>query len=94
MQPVWEGGTPPDLPRRKAGDEALAHVARDLEATFLSVMLREAGVGAPRSAFGGGTGEDQFASFLTEAYARQLAEAGGIGLAESIFRSLQERADG
>ena len=83
-----------DSPKPGAGDTELARVARDFEASFLSIMLREAGVGVPRGAFGGGLGEDQFASFLTDAYAEKMAERGGIGLAESIFRALKERADG
>lgn len=77
-----------------ASDPALAKAARDLEASFLSFMLREAGVGAPPSAFGGGSGEEQFGSFLTDAYAAKIAEAGGIGLAEQLFQALKETADG
>ncbi len=44
---------------------------RDMEASFLSIMLREAGVGAPRGTFGGGSGEEQFTSFLTDALRRK-----------------------
>jgi Rod binding domain-containing protein len=80
--------------RPGATDEELAQAARDIEASFLSIMLREAGVGAPRSAFGGGSGEEQFTSFLTEAYAGRIADRGGIGLAERLFQALKERADG
>jgi len=83
-----------ELARSGGADAELARAARDLEATFLSIMLREAGAGAPPSAFGGGEGEDQFASFLTDAYARKIAESGGIGLAENIFHALRGRADG
>jgi Rod binding domain-containing protein len=92
VQPV-EGLNPQAAIRARPDDAALVRVARDLEASFLSVMLREAGVGAPRASFGGGAGEDQFASFLTQAYADRMAERGGIGLAEVIFRTLQERAN-
>ena len=42
--------------------------------------------------FGGGAGEDQFGSFLRFEQARQMAAAGGIGLAETIFDALRERA--
>jgi Rod binding domain-containing protein len=76
-----------------APDAALARAARDLEAAFLSVMLRDSGVATTPDSFGGGIGEDQFASFLTDAYAAKMAERGGIGLAEAIFRSLKERSD-
>ena len=62
--------------------------AQALEASFLSEMLKSAGVGAPRDAFGGGAGEAPFASFLTVEYARSMTERGGIGLAESIYRAI------
>lgn len=90
MQPV-EGITP-HLKAPPPAEAALVRAARDLEAGFLSVMLQEVGIGAPRAAFGGGAGEEHFASFLTQVYAERMAERGGIGLAESILRSLKERA--
>jgi flagellar protein FlgJ len=45
-------------------------------------------------AFGGGAGEAQFASFLTQEHARLLAERGGIGLAEGIYRALRRPGGG
>jgi len=75
-------------------DAALRAAAENLEASFLSVMLQSAGVGAPREAFGGGAGETQFASFLAEAHAAAIVRRGGIGLAESLFNALKARADG
>ena len=41
---------------------------------FISQMLQFSGMFESRGAFGGGTGEDQFASFLREEYAGRLAE--------------------
>lgn len=41
--------------------------------------------------FGGGIGEDQFQSFLTDAQAREMVENGGIGLAEAIFAAMTGR---
>ena len=93
MQPIASLAVA-EVTSRGSSDTELARAARDLEATFLSIMLREAGVGTPRSAFGGGQGEDQFASFLSDAFARKIAENGGIGLAENIYRALKERSDG
>lgn len=74
-------------------DEKLLDAAQKLEATFLSEMLKSAGFGAPRSSFGGGIGEDQFSSFLREEQAREMVEAGGIGLAEALFEAMKERMD-
>lgn len=72
-------------------DAALRAVAVKLESTFLSEMFRSAGLGETAETFGGGIGEDQFASFLSDAQAGKIAAGGGVGLAESIFRSLKAR---
>ncbi len=45
-----------------------------LNRLFLSQMLQFAEVIPTRGAFGGGAGEEQFASFLREEYAARLAE--------------------
>lgn len=75
------------------GDKRLREVAGKFEAAFLSEMLKHAGLGKPSEAFGGGAGEEQFASLLRDAQADALADRGGIGLAESIFHALKERQD-
>ncbi len=94
MEPVTKPGTgmypqPPSTDR----EAALRAVARELEATFLSEMLKHAGVERAPDAFGGGMGEEQFSSFLRDAQAKEIAAQGGIGLAESIFNSLVEKRD-
>jgi peptidoglycan hydrolase FlgJ len=68
--------------------------AQALEATFLSEMLGYAGVGTPSDSFGGGIGEEQFASFLRERQSQAIVQKGGIGLAESLFNALTEVRDG
>jgi flagellar protein FlgJ len=65
--------------------------AQAFEAAFLAEMLKYSGINAMPSGFGGGAGEEAFASFLTEEYARLLAERGGIGIAEQVFGLLQQR---
>jgi len=71
---------------------ALHDAAVELEATFLAEMLKSAGLGENRDSFGGGAGEDQFSSFLIRAQAQEMANSGGIGLAESLYNALLERA--
>ena len=91
------GARPAAAPVARAADTAaLRSAAEALEAGFLAEMLKAAGVGAPRDGFGGGIGEEQFASFLTEAHAEAIVRTGGIGLAESLFHALKDRshADG
>lgn len=75
-------GTPPE----KAA--ILRAKAQELEAAFLSEMLKHAGFGATRESFGGGVGEEQFASFLRAEQAKGMVNKGGIGLAEHFFRSM------
>ncbi|MFN3847527.1 MAG: rod-binding protein [Paracoccaceae bacterium] len=66
----------------------LMEKARELESAFLSEMLAHAGLGEASDSFGGGAGEEQFASFLRGEQARLIVDRGGIGLAETIFQSL------
>ncbi|MDQ2090547.1 rod-binding protein [Marimonas arenosa] len=74
-------------------DRALRAATEKLEATFLAEMLKAAGLGKVRSAFGGGAGEEQFASFLRQAQATEMVKSGGIGLAESLYQALKEKND-
>lgn len=76
--------------QRTERDQALWSAAQKLEATFLAEMLKSSGLGEVNDSFGGGIGEEQFASFLRGAQADNMVQAGGIGLAESIFQSLKE----
>ena len=74
------------------GEAALRAKAEEFETQFLAEMLGHAGLGSVSESFGGGIGEEQFASFLRQEQAAAMVKAGGIGLAESIFRALTERA--
>ena len=73
--------------------EQFRKLAKDIEAQFLAQMLKSAGVGKPRETFGGGSGEDQFSSFLVREYAIATVNAGGIGLSEAIFNSLIKKGE-
>ncbi|WP_374571099.1 rod-binding protein [Phenylobacterium sp.] len=76
------------------GDEAakraqIKQTAQKFEASFLSSMLQQmfqdVKVSEP---FGGGQGEQMFQSFMTDAIAKQMAKAGGIGLADQVGREM------
>ncbi len=73
---------------------ALRQAANDLEAAFLTEMLKSAGLGKARDSLGGGAGEDHFSSLLVREQAEAMTRAGGIGLAESLFNSLLEAENG
>jgi Rod binding domain-containing protein len=75
-----------------ARTDAQARAAAEaFEAAFLSEMLKTAGVNAMPSGFGGGAGEEAFASLLTDEYAKSMAARGGIGLAERVYQILKSR---
>jgi flagellar protein FlgJ len=78
-------------PKSRLPDHALHQAAQKLEASFLAQMLKSAGLGKMSQGFGGGAGEDHFASFLVQAQAEEMAKTGGIGLAETIYESLKEK---
>ncbi len=72
-------------------DQALWAAAQQLEVSFLSEMLKSAGLGASRETLGGGIGEEQFSSFLRNAQAKSMVAGGGVGLAQSLFEALKSR---
>ena len=86
--------SPRHLQNQSPRDVALWDAAQKLEASFLAEMLKSTSLGKPSESFGGGEGEEQFSSFLVRAQADLMVEAGGIGLAESLFEALKDRADG
>ena len=73
---------------RPTDDVRMRALSQQLEAGFLAEMLGHAGFGAAREGFGGGAGEEQFASFLRQEQANAMVKAGGIGLAESLFNAM------
>ncbi|WP_321367227.1 rod-binding protein [uncultured Celeribacter sp.] len=75
-------------------DDKMREAADKLEAAFLAEMLKSAGFGQTPETFGGGSGEDQFSSFLVQAQAEKMVDAGGIGLSEQIFNALKEKTNG
>lgn len=64
--------------------------AQDFEASFLQVMLGQmmSGTGQTDGSFGGGEGEQAFRSFLTDAMAKGVVKAGGIGVSQTVEREL------
>lgn len=71
----------------------IMNAAQQLEATFISEMLKSTGIGKTPSSFGGGAGEDQFGSFLRDIQAKEIAKSGGIGLATQLYRSMSAKSD-
>jgi len=87
--PPAAAGLSPSSDASGGPEESLREAARAFEAAFLAEMLKHGGLGETPEAFGGGAGEGQFAGLLREAQARQLAEGGGLGLAEYIVTAMK-----
>lgn len=59
-------------------------ISDGLEKAFLGEMLKYAGPKPMEGSFGGGIGEEQFSSMMTETYADALAKRLDLGLASRI----------
>lgn len=89
MIPIPQAGAMLPPPQTISKNAPLS-TGQQLESVFLAEMLKIAGVGKAPESFGGGAGEDQFASFLRDAQAREMVRAGGIGLAAHFEASISE----
>ena len=74
----------------KLGHAAKARTAAvNFEAQFLNSMFSQMLTGIDGDGpFGGGHAVGVWRSFLTEQYAKTFSKAGGIGLADHVYRSL------
>jgi flagellar protein FlgJ len=71
--------------------------AEDFEAVFLNSMFTQMFTGIQgEGPFGSGGGAGVWRSFLSEEYSKSFAKAGGIGIADHVYRSLiaQQEARG
>jgi Rod binding domain-containing protein len=85
LQPAGGAASTAELAKRGQ----IRETAQKFETQFLSIMLQQMFEGVNVSApFGGGPGEDMFKSFMTEAMAKQMTRAGGVGLADQVSREM------
>lgn len=80
-------------PAPPAHDERLLKQAQEFEAVFVAQMLKYGGFAdalSQNSGFGG----EAFSSLLLEAYAENIVERGGFGIAEKIYQQLQNHQPG
>ena len=72
-----------------AVDESIKAAAQDFEAAFLTQMLTFSGLGDALT-LGGGEASSAFAGFYIESLAKQMTQAGGLGLADRFYVELQQ----
>jgi flagellar protein FlgJ len=84
-QPSVGAGAKPADDKLQAAHKA----AQDFEALFLSQMMTHMFAGIDtKGPFGGGKGEEAFRDMLTQEYAKVMAKAGGVGVANSVMREM------
>jgi Rod binding domain-containing protein len=78
------GARPAVDPRVRAREQAV-----DFEAVFLNNMFSQMFTDTDGDGpFGGGGKAGVWRSFLTEEYSKSFAKAGGIGIADHVYRAL------
>jgi Rod binding domain-containing protein len=85
---AYRSDPPTSLSSAKLGQ--LREQAKELEGVFLNTLMKEmfASLKTDQSAFGGGFGEETWRGMQAEQFADAMAEAGGIGIAQSILPDL------
>jgi flagellar protein FlgJ len=69
--------------------------AEEFEAVFLNAMLQPMFTASKtENAFNGGSGGEVWRSLLTDEYAKSFSKAGGIGIADHVYRSLIAAQEG
>ncbi|MFZ0624326.1 MAG: flagellar assembly peptidoglycan hydrolase FlgJ [Pseudolabrys sp.] len=68
--------------------------AQDFEAVFLNSMFQHMFTGiSGEGPFGGSGASGVWRSMLTDEYAKSFAKAGGIGIADQVYRTLIARQE-
>jgi peptidoglycan hydrolase FlgJ len=63
--------------------------SQDFEAVFLNSMFQQMFTGTDgEGPFGGNGATGVWRSFLTDEYSKSFAKAGGVGIADQVYRSL------
>ena len=84
-------GNPTKLPSTQSieSKKQARTIADDFEAVFLGQMLKPMFEGIkPEAPFGGGNSEAMWRSMQIEEYGKVITKAGGIGIADSVFREM------
>ncbi len=81
-------------PQTPTGNDSAARqgawrIAQDFEAFFLSRMLDDMFAGIKTDGpMGGGQGESMFRGLLNQEYGKVIADTGGVGVADAVYREM------
>lgn len=90
---IPQGSPTPVRPEQPLTTAQIDRVAREFEAAFAAQMLKPMFAGLKSDGmFSGGFAEDTWRGFLVEAMGKQIAETGGLGIADAVRDSLSRTA--
>ncbi len=75
-------------PARTDPRQAAATAAQEFEAVYLNTIMAQMFQGLEGEGPMGGGDLEAWRSFLTDAYSREISAAGGVGIAEGVYREL------
>jgi len=75
-------------PNRALASSSARDNAEEFEAVFLNTMFEQMFGDVGKGPFNGGAAAGPWRSFLIDEYARTVAKAGGIGIADHVERAL------
>ena len=80
----------PPVKPQPANIEQLRSQAKELEGVFLNTLMKQmfSGIKTDESSFGGGFAEETWRGMQAEQLSNQIAENGGLGIAESLIGDL------
>ena len=98
---LWHATLDCDIPVWVARDITRAALqlnftqAREFEQVYLSTMLNQMFSGLSTEApFGGGQAEETWRGMLVDKYADTISKAGGVGIADAVYRDLLKVQEG
>lgn len=79
----------------KGKNPAVLKAAKEFESSFLTAMLEQMWTGIEAEApFGGGHAEKVYRSMVVGEYAKSISAAGGIGIADHVYREILSAQEG
>jgi flagellar protein FlgJ len=89
LDAIMGGGLAAARAKAPSPDAKLHVQAQNFEVAFVNSMFQHmfTGIGG-EGPFGNSTGVSAWRSFLTDEYAKNFVKAGGVGIADQVYKSL------
>ena len=92
---AYAGAKAPPEVKRTVDPEKARRVAVEFEAFFLSQVFQPMFTNVePAEPFGAGPGEEMWRSLQIDEYGKAVARAGGVGIADAVYREILKLQEG